>query len=97
MTQRVWKWSIFGLIGLFGIGLIVIAAGHLLARNRLEQRIAALREAGEPLSLADLERSPIPSEENAATFLRRAKSDIDAIEKEAGAAYEAATDAEQDA
>ena len=54
---------------------------YLVWRNgaRLEAQLAELRAAGEPTSLKDLARAPIPPEENAATFLRRAENDIKSI------------------
>jgi hypothetical protein len=44
--------------------------------------LAEIRAAGDPLSLAELARPPIPPEKNAATFLRRAEAGAAAIEKE---------------
>jgi hypothetical protein len=56
---------------------------------RLEAQLAAIRAAGEPLSLAELAREPIPPEQNAATFLRRAKADAEAMLNELWKVYEA--------
>jgi hypothetical protein len=53
----------------------------------LERRLVALRQAGDPIQLADLTREPIPPEENADVFLRRAADDLDAIQKELLAYY----------
>ena len=47
---------------------------------RLERQLAAIREAGDPLTLADLAPKPIPPEKNAATYLRQADADVEAIE-----------------
>jgi hypothetical protein len=55
--------------------------------TRLEARFAAMRQAGDPIQLADLAREPIPPEKNADVFLRRAANDLDAIEKELLAMY----------
>jgi hypothetical protein len=55
--------------------------------SQLEKRHAAIRQAGEPVQLADLARKPIPPEQNADTFLHRAAKDIEAIQKELEAAY----------
>jgi hypothetical protein len=52
--------------------------------TRLERQLAAIRAAGDPIRLADLARPPLPPEKNAATFLRRAKAGVDAIQKEMG-------------
>jgi hypothetical protein len=54
---------------------------------RLEAQLAELRAAGEPIALKDLAREPIPPEKNAATFLRRARSDLEAIQKELTVLY----------
>jgi len=55
--------------------------------TRLERRLFALRQAGDPVQLADLVREPIPPEQNADVFLRRAAGDLDGIEKELLAWY----------
>jgi len=44
--------------------------------------LAEIRAAGDPVTLADLARPPIPPEKNAATYLRRAQADLTAIEKD---------------
>jgi hypothetical protein len=55
--------------------------------TQLENRLGDLRRAGEPVQIADLAREPIPPEANAATFLRRAADDLDAMQKELMAMY----------
>lgn len=55
--------------------------------SRLERRLVALRQAGDPVQLADLAHAPIPPEKNADSFLRRAADDLDAIQKELLAMY----------
>jgi len=55
--------------------------------TRLERSLFALRQAGDPVQLADLARAPIPPEQNADVFLRRAADDLDAIQKELLASY----------
>jgi hypothetical protein len=55
--------------------------------TRLERRLVELRQAGEPVQLADLAHPPIPPEKNADVFLRRAADDLDAIQKELLALY----------
>ena len=72
------------------IGLAAIVATLLIANawyvwssdTRLERQLAAIREAGNPICLADLARQPIEPEKNAATYLRRAEADADAIVKD---------------
>lgn len=71
------------------IGIILgILAAILFAVNayfvyttdiRLEHQLAAIRAAGEPLSLIDLARIPIPPEKNADTYLRQAEPGVEAI------------------
>jgi hypothetical protein len=53
----------------------------------LERRLTMMRQAGDPVQLADLAREPIPPEKNADVFLRRAADDLDAIQKELLALY----------
>jgi hypothetical protein len=55
--------------------------------TRLERRLGELRQAGDPVQLADLAREPIPPETNADVFLHRAAGDLDAIQKELLALY----------
>jgi hypothetical protein len=67
--------------------LVAILLGinaYFVRRNgaRLDAQIAELRATGEPVTLTDLARPPIPSERNAATFLRPAESDIRSIRHE---------------
>jgi len=70
-----------GIVGGAVIAILLIANAIWVWRtgSRLEEKLAALRAEGEPLSLADLARKPIPPETNAAVFLRRARSDLEAI------------------
>lgn len=44
--------------------------------------MAAIRASGDPISLADIKMDEVPPEQNAATYLRRAKSDAEALAKE---------------
>ncbi len=55
--------------------------------TELERRLATLRQAGDPVQLADFAREPIPHDKNAEAFLLRAADDVDAIEKELLALY----------
>ena len=72
---------------MIAILLIVNACVVWKTDKRLESRIAAIRAAGEPITLADLAGDPIPADQNAATFLRRAEDDLLAIEVELGPVY----------
>lgn len=62
------------------IGLIANAWFVWTTDARLERQLAEIRAAGDPLTLADLARPPIPPEKNAATYLRQADADVKAIE-----------------
>ncbi len=79
------KWLIRGVLGtvaLISCLGIYAALASWRAGARLEALLTPIREAGEPLRLADLARAPIPPESNAAVFLRRAENDLEAIDKE---------------
>jgi hypothetical protein len=69
-----------------GVFVIVIAIATVWWTRttiwQLEQKLSTLHEAGEPLSLADLARQPIPAEQNADTYLRLAQGDIIEIDWE---------------
>jgi hypothetical protein len=67
----------------FGIGCLIVVAVLLLAYTivefwtgrRLENRLAKLRAAGEPVSIADLE-APVPVDDNAAMVLADVRQQI---------------------
>jgi hypothetical protein len=80
--NKVLKWSGIVLVGLVAIGLVANACFIWITDTRLERQLAAIRAAGDPISLADLAPKPIPPEKNAATYFRRAEADIAAIEHE---------------
>jgi hypothetical protein len=77
--KKILKWTAVILGALAAVLLIVNAWFTWTTDARLERQLAALREAGEPLTLADLARKPIPSEKNAATYLRKAEADAHEI------------------
>ncbi len=80
MPWRKVKLATLGLLGLVGVGLIWLAVANAAAEERVEKKLAELKAAGEPTSLAELARKPVPPEDNAATFLRRAAAGLEAIE-----------------
>src|SRR5215475_4656077 len=53
-----------------------------LTEHRLQTRIAAIRAAGDPASIADLAPKPIPDDQNAAYYLERIKPQLDAFAKD---------------
>jgi tetratricopeptide (TPR) repeat protein len=61
------------------IGLVANACFVWITDIRLERQLAALRAAGDPISLAELAPKPIPPEKNAATYLRQAEPGVNAI------------------
>ncbi len=78
--KKILKWTGIVMGGLAAIGLVANAWFTWTTDRRLEAQLAAIRAAGEPLKLSDLARKPIPPEQNAATYLRQAKADIEAID-----------------
>jgi hypothetical protein len=62
--------------------LIVNAVITWKTDARLERQLAAIREAGDPLTLADLAREPIPPDKNAATYFRQAEAEATAFQDE---------------
>ena len=85
--RRILKWV--GIVAGAAIAILLMVNAYFVWRNgtQLERRLAALRQAGDPVQLADLAREPIPPEKNADVFLRRAADDLDAIQKELLAIY----------
>jgi hypothetical protein len=80
--KRILKWTGIVLGVLVAIILVVNACLVWITGTRLDRQLAAIREAGGPLSVVELARPPIPPEQNAATYLRRAATDAAAIDKE---------------
>ncbi len=86
--KKVLKWTAIVIGGIVAILLIVNAIWLSSASSRLEKQIAAIREAGDPVCLADLARDPIPPDQNAAVFLSRAKEGIETINRELADVYQ---------
>jgi hypothetical protein len=84
------------MVGIVAVLLLVSAFVNYRANSRLEKKIKALRDAGEPVSLADLAPSAIPPDKNAVTYLRRAKADVRAIQTEVEAAVSASSEEDQE-
>jgi hypothetical protein len=80
--KRILKWA--GIVA--GAAIVILLVLNVFfvrsTGNRLEDRLDALRRAGEPVRIADLAHPPIPDEKNADAFLRRAAGDLDAIRKD---------------
>ncbi len=78
-AKKILLWTGIGAGTLIVILLIASACYLWITGSRLEKRLAALKAAGEPICLADLARKPIPPEQNAVTYLLRAKDDMNAV------------------
>ena len=84
--MRILKWAGIILGGVIAILLIANGIWVWTTGSRLEKKLAALRAAGAPLTLADLDRD-VPLEKNAAVLFRRASSDLKAISTELSSIY----------
>jgi hypothetical protein len=84
---KILKW--IGIVTGAAIAILLMINAYFVWSTgiRLERRLADLRQAGDPVQLADLAREPIPPEQDADVFLRRAADDLDAIQKELLAQY----------
>lgn len=80
--KKILKWMGIVLGALIAILLIANAWFVWTTDAQLEKQLAAIRAAGDPLTLAELKPKPIPPEKNAATYLRQAEPDVTAIENE---------------
>jgi hypothetical protein len=79
-TLLVWIGIVSGALVVF---LLLLAGGfYWIAGRPLARRLAELREAGEPVCLKDLERKPVPEDQNGVTYLLEAKAEIEAVEQE---------------
>jgi hypothetical protein len=89
-TKRVWKrWGI-GLAILFALALIVNGVFAWRADWQLRSRLAAIRVAGDPASIAELAPQPVPDEENAAAILRKMEPRLEAFGSEQGRFFDTA-------
>jgi hypothetical protein len=70
-TKRRWKRLGIGLAILVAVALIINGLLAWRAEWRLSGRLAAIRAAGDPASIAELAPEPIPDDDNAAVILLR--------------------------
>ena len=77
--MKILKRTVIALSALVAVVLGVAAWFILTADARLERQLAAIRAAGDPVTLADLARKPIPPATNADTYLRQAEPGVKAI------------------
>lgn len=85
MLTSIWKvakWMAIGTTALIAVLAMAFAWWYWRAEVELERRIAAIRGAGLPATLADLATEAVAPEKNALTYLRRARADALAIEAE---------------
>ena len=80
--KKIWKWTGIALGGVAAILLIANAVFVWTTDTRLDRQLAEIKAAGDPLTLTDLAHKPIPPEKNAATYLRCADADVQAIHDE---------------
>ncbi len=85
--KRSVKWIAISAAALIAILLLLNALFVWSTGTALERRLLELRQAGDPVQLSDLGREPIPPEQNADVYLRRAADDLDAIQNELLAMY----------
>jgi hypothetical protein len=78
-------------LALIAILLIVNAALVWRSDKQLENQLAAIRAAGDPVSIAEMAGEPLAPESNAATYLMRARADTEAISKELSPVYQSET------
>jgi hypothetical protein len=81
-TKRVWKRIGLGIVILLALAFIANGFMAWWTDHRLQQRIAAIRAAGDPASIADLAPKPIPDAENAAAILKKLQPRLDAFSHE---------------
>jgi hypothetical protein len=97
--QRMKKIATRGLLAF--AGLAIIGGGALVVRywwigRQVEAETAKLRAAGQPASLIDLAHASTPADRNAATFLRRAQPEMQALAFEIESSHDKQPDQDQD-
>ncbi|MGD0518429.1 MAG: hypothetical protein ABSA26_12910 [Thermoguttaceae bacterium] len=80
-AKKILLWTGIGAGALIAVLLLITACYVWITGSRLEKLLAALKAAGEPICLADLARKPIPPDQNGATYIRRAKDDMSAVDQ----------------
>jgi hypothetical protein len=95
-TKRGWKRIGIGLSLLAAVGLVLNGILAWRAEWRLQSRLAAIRAAGEPASIAELAPTPIPDDENAAAIIERIRPRLDEFSKEYGRFYDSPIGKEYD-
>jgi hypothetical protein len=86
-TKRGWKRIGIGLTMLAAVGLVVNGVLAWRAELRLQSRLASVRAAGDPASIAELAPEPIPEEQDAAAIMERTRPRLNEFSKEYGQFY----------
>src|SRR5689334_12656413 len=68
-TKRWWKRIALGFVFLLALVLILNGVASWWVEHRFWNRVAEIRAAGEPASIADLAPKPVPESENAAAVI----------------------------
>src|SRR5947207_11712833 len=74
--KRIVKRSAIGLTIVAGVLLVANGVAAWQSQHRLNEKIAAIKEAHEPASLAELTPKPIPPDANAAVWLDKTWKDL---------------------
>jgi len=86
--MRIWptkrRWKHLAIAAVIVIALALIANGFMVWRteSRLQTKIAAIRAAGDPATIADLAPEPIPADQNAAVYLEQLAPRLDGFAKD---------------
>jgi hypothetical protein len=84
LTKRFWMRCAIGLAILVALGLVINGVMAWRMESELRARVAAIRAAGDPASIAELAPQPIPDEENAAAILERIGPRVEQFANEHG-------------
>ncbi len=87
-TKRVWKRIGIGFAFLIALALIVNGLFAWRAEWQLRSRLAAIRAAGDPASIAELAPPPIPDDQNAAAIMAKIRPRLEEFGKEHGRFFE---------
>lgn len=80
LAKKWLKWTL-GIVGSLVLLLLIWNAIFVWTSDKyLEHQLAKVKAAGDPLTLADLARKPIPPDKNAAIYLRQAAPAATALE-----------------
>jgi hypothetical protein len=81
-TKRFWKRLAIGVAIVVALALIANGFMAWWVEHKLQAKIAAIRAAGDPASIADLAPKPIPADQNAAAILKQIGPRLDEFAKD---------------